>query len=313
MRAEMKIGIAVGVVIAVVAVLYVVFHESFSKPAPSSPQAGKAAPSATPQRVAQAPAGGETLVPTFGGGRGSVAERATPTVAELAPGTETLAPTPPPPILSPTTEPAVAPEATRAEGPLAPRITPPSAEGRPGAPTGLPAAGGGTTTYVVKKGDKGFWDVAVKVYGSGKGKYWPLIEKANRQVSYTGLKEGMTLVVPPLPDQPVGPGTAVTPSATVKPSASAIGAGEKVYTVQPNDGWWSIARKEYGDGKYWEQLRKANPQIEGALKVGQKIRIPPLGNLSSTSPTTAPAAPARSAKPTSQPAPSPTYDRPIFD
>jgi nucleoid-associated protein YgaU len=303
MRAEMKIGIAVGVVIAVVAVLYVVFHESFSKPPPSGPQAGKVSPSATPHRGTQAPAGGaETLVPTFGGRQGE-AEPVTPTVAELAPGTETVAPAPVPPIPPAATEPAVAAEATRAESPLAPRIAPPAGV-RPGAPTGLPAASRGTTTYVVKKGDKGFWDVAVKVYGSGKGKYWPLIEKANRQISYTGLKEGMTLVIPPLPDQPAGPATVVTPST---PTA---GAGEKVYTVQPNDGWWKIALKEYGDGKYWEQLRKANPQIEGALKVGQKIRIPPLDKLSSTSPATVPAAPAR---PASQPAPAPTYDRPMFD
>jgi nucleoid-associated protein YgaU len=298
MRAEIKIGIAVGVVIAAVAVLYVVFHDSFSKPPPSGPQAGPAAP----PHGTQAPTGrAESLVPTFGGRRGE-AEPVTPTVAELAPGTETVAPTPAPLFPPAATEPAVAPEATRAEGPLAPRIMPPSAEAPPGATTSLPAASRGTTTYVVKKGDKGFWDVAVKVYGSGKGKYWPLIEKANRQVSYTGLKEGMTLVIPPLPDQPAGPSTVVTPSTPT--------AGEKIYTVQPNDGWWKIALKEYGDGKYWEQLRKANPQVEGALKVGQKIRIPPLSSLGSTTPPTTPASPAR---PASQPAASPSYDRPIFD
>ncbi|MFZ1988178.1 MAG: LysM peptidoglycan-binding domain-containing protein, partial [Alphaproteobacteria bacterium] len=140
------------------------------------------------------------------------------------------------------------------------------------------------------------------VYGPGKGKYWTLIEKANKQVDYAGLKEGMTLTIPPLPDQPAGPVTAVAPSVPA-------GGGEKVYVVQANDGWWSIARKEYGDGKYWEELRKANPQIQGKLKPGQKIKIPPLGKTGSASPATTPSTPVKPTRAT----PPPNNDRPIFD
>jgi nucleoid-associated protein YgaU len=175
-----------------------------------------------------------------------------------------------------------------------------------GAPA-APAASKGNTTYVVKKGDKGFWDIAEKVYGPGKGKYWTLIEKANKQVDYGGLKEGMTLTIPPIPEQPAGP---VAAAATPPAAAATGGGGEKVYVVQAGDGWWSIARKEYGDGKYWEELRKANPQIQGNLKAGQKIKIPPLGPSGSASPTTMP---STAPKPTRSAPPPANNDRPIFD
>lgn len=289
MRAELKIGIVVGLIIAAVAVLYVVFHDSGPPQPLGAPQAGPAPPPVVPPARPVAPGEGETLVPTFARApapRPGLVE-VTPEIAELAPAAGTTA------------EP-VAPEATRAEGPLAVRIAPSPATQPVIAPVtppvGLAARPGGTTTYVVKLGDQGFWDIAEKVYGPGKGKYWTLIAKANPQVESTRLKEGMRLTIPPLGGEPTAP----SPVAMPLPSTE-----ERVYTVQPDDGWWIISRKVYGDGRYWRELRQANPHVEGTLKAGQKIRIPPLDSLRSTplsAPAPAPASP-----------PPPSDDRPMFD
>lgn len=287
MRAELKIGIVVGLIIAAVAVLYVVFRDSGTPQPVGGPQAGPAPPPVVRPARPAAPGEGETLVPTFARAPAPTppAEEVTE-ITELTPGAET------------TTQP-VAPEATRAEGPLAVRIAPPSTQPvitpiTP--PVVLAARPGGTTTYVVKPGDQGFWDIAEKAYGPGKGKYWTLIAKANPQVESTRLKEGMRLTIPPLPGEPTGPVPIVTPLPSTE---------ERVYTVQPDDGWWIISRKVYGDGRYWRELRQANPHVEGALKVGQKIRVPPLDSIRTT-PVSAPA-------PAPAPAPLPSDDRPMFD
>jgi nucleoid-associated protein YgaU len=310
MRAELKIGIAVGLIIAVVAVGYVVFRDSGAKHLEGTPQARPAPPVVTPAITPAAPPESGTLVPTFAAGPAPAPAPAAPAelpvpleptieVAELPAGNQ------------PTTRPA-APEATRAETPLAVAITPPTTQPvvaamapavtpRPPAPMASTA-----TSYVVQPGDKGFWGIAEKVYGPGKGKHWTLIAKANPQVESTRLKEGMRLTIPPLPGEPTVAAPRVTPLTT---------AGEKVYVVQPDDGWWAISRKAYGDGKYWRELSQANPQVQGMLKAGQKVRIPPLEEIHPLSPSAAPApaapvAPATPAAPAERP---PGDDRPIFD
>ena len=272
MRAELKVGIAVGLIIAVVAVVYIILHESPGK----SPVV---VPKAEPSPATAAPVGGDTLTPAFSGAGSSGGASA------LAPGLEPTAPS------------AHTTTGIGAEGPMALRIGPPTTQ-----PAGSDAAGiaaKGTTTYVVKKGDKGYWDIAVKVYGPGKGRYWTLIDRANKDVGRTGLKEGMTLIIPPLEE----------PGASTPAAAPGASAGEKTYVVQANDGWWLISRKEYGDGRYWEEIRKANPQVGDVLKAGQKIKIPPLDQVRAArgeSGTTTP-------PPTTKPAPAPASDRPVFD
>ncbi len=291
MRAELKIGIAVGLIIAAVAVLYVVFHDSgVPVPAVSPVTPPAVAPPVAPAASPAAPVETDTLVPSFvaPASPGPAAVEPPADITDLAPVAET------------TTQP-IAPEATRAEGPLAVRFTA-SPTTRPTVVpipprVSLTARAAGTTSYVVKPGDKGFWHIAEVVYGPGKGKYWRIIAAANPQAESTRLREGMRLTIPPLPGEPV------TPSPTVTPLAS---AEERVYTVQPDDGWWVISRKVYGDGRYWRQLRQANPHAEGVLKPGQTIRVPPLEGLGSAAPP-APTAPAP------PPPPLPSDDRPIFD
>ncbi|MHC4561781.1 MAG: LysM peptidoglycan-binding domain-containing protein [Planctomycetota bacterium] len=58
----------------------------------------------------------------------------------------------------------------------------------------------------------------------------------------------------------------------------------KIYEVVEGDaGFWGIAAKEYGHGKYGTLIAKANPGVDSTtLRPGQKIKIPPLPREPST-------------------------------
>jgi len=311
MRAEMKIGIAVGLIIAVVAVGYVVFHDSGAKLLRGAPQAASTPPVVTPTITPTSPLETEALVPTFAAAPAPGPTSAPAPAPAGAVVTEvTLEPmvevTELPPAGEPTTRPA-APDATRAEAPLPVAIAPPTTQPvvTPMAPSVSlrPPVASTASRYVVQSGDKGFWDIAERVYGPGKGKHWTLIANANPQVESTRLKEGMTLTIPPLPGQPIAAAPIVTPLPT---------AGEKTYIVQADDGWWVISRKVYGDGKYWRELRQANPEVQGMLKVGQKVRVPPLTEIRPVAPSST-AAPVGTAATTAPSERLPSDDRPLFD
>ena len=147
-------------------------------------------------------------------------------------------------------------------------IIPPLPATRPEAGTSRDQAGTvGSTgrTYKVKAGDAGFWGIAKSQYGDGK--YWPLIQEANPDANPSRLQVGQVLVIPPLPSR--------TPSAVVPTVAT---GGGKIYTVKAGDaGFWGIAKSQYGDGKYWPLIEKANPKVDPSrLRVGQKLIIPKL-------------------------------------
>jgi len=119
--------------------------------------------------------------------------------------------------------------------------------------------------YVVQPGDGGFWTVAEKMYGSGK--YMNLIRDANPKADPYKLRAGQKLVVPPLP------------KTQMIDSRSPVGTGEQdVYVVQEGDrGFWGIAQKVYGHGKYWTRIKQANPDLDSdALQVGKKLVVPRL-------------------------------------
>ena len=73
------------------------------------------------------------------------------------------------------------------------------------------------------------------------------------------------------------------PSPPAKPVVQP--ARPRIYVVQEADtkGYWGIAKKVYGAGKYYYLIAKANQVRSEHLRVGQKLVIPPL-------PTAAPAA-----------------------
>ena len=273
MRSEIKIGIAVGLGIAVVAVLYLVFA---GPSAPIGPKAGQVSQGpgaakpvnqverAEPNQLARV---SEALVPRIGTGAEAPAA---PAVAEV-PVAEAVPAAPAAPAIVPAVAPA--PEATTQ--PVSPAL-PVKVEPSPAA-----APGG---IYIVKKGDNGFWSIAEKVYGQGK--YWTLISKANPNVDSNNLAVGQELVIPPLP--------AVPPARLIAATApAAASTGQKVHVVQQGDSWWSIAVKEYGDGRYWNEIKKANPHVEGnSLQVGTTLKIPPISKAAKPPPpATAPVAP----------------------
>ncbi len=128
----------------------------------------------------------------------------------------------------------------------------------------------GYKTYIVKK-DEGFWVIAQKVYGHGM--HWPVLRQANPKLDPGRIPIGAEIVVPPLPGRVSGPGR-ITP-APVIPTA----AGERTYTVTAGDtaGFWGIAKKVYGQSKYYSLIVKANPNVDPTrLRAGQKLIIPAL-------------------------------------
>jgi nucleoid-associated protein YgaU len=140
----------------------------------------------------------------------------------------------------------------------------------------------GQRFYVVSEDDKaGFWGIAQKVYG--KGHLWPLIHKANlaKVPNPHRLPPGTRLVIPPVPDStstaPSTTGTATTDRRNLR-GRTYTRDGKKFYVVDEGDaGFWGIAEKVYGQGKYASRIRDANPGVDsGNLQPGDRLVIPPL-------------------------------------
>jgi nucleoid-associated protein YgaU len=89
---------------------------------------------------------------------------------------------------------------------------------------------------------------------------------------------------PPMPPAP-GPRETTLPryeSMTPVPPRDAVStttiAAPGTYTVTEEDttGFWGIAMKYYGEGKYFELIQQANPQVESrALRPGTMLKMPP--------------------------------------
>jgi nucleoid-associated protein YgaU len=166
----------------------------------------------------------------------------------------------------------------------------------------------GQRTYTVVKGDAGFWGIAAKEYGNGQ--YWTLLAKANPGVDSNALKVGQVLVVPPKPDNNVAAPVASTAQPAQANRISSGSGASQTYTVQKGDnGFWGVAQKVYGNGKYHELIASANPQVDPQkLQVGQKLIVPPLpagGDAASRLP--------QAPRPATSPGSSATDGRPIFD
>ncbi len=68
----------------------------------------------------------------------------------------------------------------------------------------------GKRYYIVRKGDRGFWDISKAAYGEGK--HWKLIESANPKLDSRKLRPGQKVWCPDKPAPSAG--TAVTPART---------------------------------------------------------------------------------------------------
>jgi nucleoid-associated protein YgaU len=93
------------------------------------------------------------------------------------------------------------------------------------------------------------------------------------------------------------PASPATKTATaVKPTPSA--AKGRTHVVAPGDSAFKLARQYLGDGKYWKQIKEANPKAfanDAELKVGTEIVIP---EVRPAAPKSVPATPATKASPT---------------
>ncbi len=174
-----------------------------------------------------------------------------------------------------------------------PVVTPPSDTTETDSPlrinltgTTPPASPSGTREYVVAEGDAGLWGIAEKMYG--KGQLWEVIQKANPGVKPGSLRVGTKLVIPPLPTAtaPRSTATGLTTTTTGTPAGGSpqprgevfTENGRQHYIVKSGDmGYWGIAKKVYGDGKYSYLIDRANTGVDAlSLQPGDKLIIPPL-------------------------------------
>ena len=126
--------------------------------------------------------------------------------------------------------------------------------------------------------------LAAKPEVYGKGYYWRHIQKANPVAASdpTRLKPGTKLIIPPLPQRAPATIPVTSTRGLSRPSAADHGrtivqGGRKYYIVQAGDaGYWGIAQKVYGEGRYNYLIDRANPGVDSnSLQPGKKLYIPP--------------------------------------
>ena len=89
----------------------------------------------------------------------------------------------------------------------------------------------------------------------------------------SALQPGQKLLIPPLPKGK----TPRRPTPTE--STPEVAAAGDTYTIEAGDdrGFWGVAEKAYGDGKYMYLITAANQGVDpDKLQVGQKLVLPPL-------------------------------------
>ncbi len=171
------------------------------------------------------------------------------------------------------------------------------------APTAVRAG----TYHVKRTDDKGLWGIAENVYGDGS--LWRVIASANPNVEPTAMRPGTALVIPPRPvrgtTSPAGVG-----------GNTVVEGGVKRYFIKKDDsGFWTVALKMYGDGKYWPVIAEANPGLDPLrLRPGQPVVVPELTEEMRRrfGRTGAPTRPGREPVPLPEPG-SDRPARPIFD
>jgi len=263
MRTEYKIGIAVALFVAVLACLYLFRNHQGSNDQPRGPEITKKPSGDGNNQVRPIPdrARVSAVAPSSPLAPGADASRHPDAIASASgePTTRTAA------SLLPARATQPADSAHAGLGSIAEpsaRLVP-ADSARPPAPQ----------TYTVKEGDKGLWSIAAKVYGEGKGKYWNLIANANSNLNLSPLRPGTVLKIPPLPKEV---GASVDLAKAEASAKTAATPGGHPYVVQEDDkGFWLIAQKVYGDGRFFTEIAKANPGVNAQhLRVGQKIILP---------------------------------------
>ena len=219
-------------------------------------------------RPAPAPAPGTTIngIPVTGGST-------TPAV-NAVPANSTA----PAPVA--TGGPRPAPATPSGTVPIGPAPSGPVPSGGVTAPVAspTPAAATGETTHTVASGET-MGKIAKKYFGNENA--WTTIAKANPTVDPTSMKIGTKLRIPARDSttkasKPVGSTPSTTPSTAT--NTATAGGNDGTHVVASGDTLASIARKYYGNTKYWERVYSENKGLIGsdpaALKIGQKLKIP---------------------------------------
>jgi LysM repeat protein len=144
-----------------------------------------------------------------------------------------------------------------------------------------PGAAGGTTEYVVTKGDS-YYTIGKKFGVSMKA-----IQTANPDVNPNKMKVGQKIQIPA--------STANTGSSAAGASATTdSGAGESVYTVKTGDSLTKIAKDH---GTTIKAIRSANNMKTDKIKAGDKLKLPVKAPASTTPPVDTTPAPTTSSVP----------------
>ena len=131
--------------------------------------------------------------------------------------------------------------------------------------------------------------IAKSIYGSSNK--WQAIAKANPNVDPSRMKIGTKLRIPAAGASLAGEGTVAagstkstktaatsgdTGKTTVASAPTNGGSGKGAsHTVAKGETMSSIARKYFGDSKFWKAIAKANPKVDANnLAVGTKLSIP---------------------------------------
>ena len=144
--------------------------------------------------------------------------------------------------------------------------------------SGSSGSGTGESTHVVKKGET-MESIAKSYYGAGSK--WQVIAKANPSVNPDTMRIGTKLRIPAAGASATNESTVASRSSssggtttTTASKATSSGSGG-THVVAKGETLSSIARRYYGDSKYWKSILKANPKVKAeTLAVGTKLSIP---------------------------------------
>ena len=122
--------------------------------------------------------------------------------------------------------------------------------------------------HVVKEGET-LYDIAVAVYGPGKGHKWKIIQEANKYKITNGhmIRPGLRLLIPPLES-----------SAADMVLTPVLGADDgRNYTVQPGDTLSDISLRKLGTSRRWREIMRLNGLAsEMSLRPGMILKLPPV-------------------------------------
>ena len=141
------------------------------------------------------------------------------------------------------------------DGPMAKidSVSPPVGVDTP--PPAEPTGPNQPQSHTVAAGDS-LGEISLKYYGTAKR--WKEIKAANPGLDEGNMPVGKVLVIPVL--EP-------TPDLAAKD-------GERTYTVQKNDTYFSIAASQLGNGARWKELEKLNRISAENLRPGKVIKLP---------------------------------------